>query len=377
MFISEVVRQLFPDQQPLRVLDLCAAPGGKSTALLSAISVESILICNEMIKPRYQILYENLLKWGYSNAIATNQEPKDFAALEHFFDIVLVDAPCSGEGLFRKDQDAVTQWSTQLVENCAIRQKKILEDAQKLVKPNGYLIYSTCTYNDKENMQNVSWLMRQFPFQSISLQLPLDWNIWERKEQNAIGYQFLPNQVEGEGFFVSCLQKANSSNNLSPLKNSTFKHLVPLDKKQLPLVAPWIQKIDLFHYLQTENNRIFAVPKSLHPDFSFVAQNIPRHAFTFEVGTIKGKDFIPSHALALSIHRNKVLPSVVVEKDDALRFLKKENFSTEEESEGWKLITYQGNGLGWIKKLQNRINNYLPKDWRIRMDLDLSKLDNG
>jgi 16S rRNA C967 or C1407 C5-methylase (RsmB/RsmF family) len=203
MFVGEVIRQLFPIQKPAKVLDLCAAPGGKTTDLLSCLPAQSLLVCNEVIRSRFQILKQNVIKWGQSNVILSNHDSKDFARLNGFFDVILVDAPCSGEGLFRKDPGASSEWSPNNVQLCTGRQKRILAKAADLLAPGGVLIFSTCTYNRKENEGNASWMMNTFGLEPISLDIPEAWNIVYRD----IGYQFYPHRIKGEGFYIAVMTK--------------------------------------------------------------------------------------------------------------------------------------------------------------------------
>ncbi|MCC6726047.1 MAG: RsmB/NOP family class I SAM-dependent RNA methyltransferase, partial [Saprospiraceae bacterium] len=203
MLLYEALRQTMGIGQPLRVLDLCAAPGGKSTLLLSAIGQDGFLLANEVIQSRIAPLKMNLEKWGHVNMAVSNHDPADFGQLEGFFDVVLVDAPCSGEGLFRKDDDASSHWSESNVEICASRQQRILAEAKGLVRQGGVLLYSTCTFNTLENERNVNWLLENGGFAEEKLDLPANWGISEEK----LGYQCYPHKVRGEGFFFACLRK--------------------------------------------------------------------------------------------------------------------------------------------------------------------------
>jgi len=199
MFVGQAVEQLFPEQQPLRVLDLCAAPGGKSTHLLSVLPPGSLLVANEVIRSRYQVLSQNLSKWGLANIIATNHDSSDFSKLEGFFDLILVDAPCSGEGLFRKDKRAIQEWSPEAVSLCAGRQKRILGNIVPALAPGGILLYSTCTYNRQENDENAEWLNNTFQLLPEPIETQPDWKV----EQRSQAYQFYPHRNKGEGFYLA------------------------------------------------------------------------------------------------------------------------------------------------------------------------------
>lgn len=364
MFVSEAVRQTVDMSKPLKALDLCAAPGGKSTLLASVLPENSLILCNEVIKPRYHVLRENLIKWGYPGTHAASHDSRDFANLEFFFDLVLVDAPCSGEGLFRKDKKAIAEWSPENVQRCAARQKRILADAVKTVRPGGTLIYCTCTYNDFENEQNAAWLAQEFDLEHVALNIPEDWGIVNKE----FGYQFYPHRVRGEGFYITCFKKIKGVD-FQQDKNLTFAKWKPLPKQLIPVFQKWLKTPDNFAFFQSEKGNIYAVLQSQLQDCQSIAKHLFKINLGLELGIIKGKDFVPSHALALSTSIAADLPEVDLDKDLALRFLKKENIQLEKIPEGWALAKYEGQNLGWIKGIGNRINNYLPKDWRIMMEL--------
>lgn len=369
MFLAQAIAQTSSLERPMKVLDLCAAPGGKSTLISSMLPPGSILLANEVINNRYQILQENLLKWGTDNWVTSNHDSKDFKNLKSYFDLVVVDAPCSGEGLFRKNPKAIQEWSPNHVQLCSGRQKRILADAAELVSPGGILIYSTCTYNDSENEDNVRWLMETFPFTKVNLTLQPDWGIVEK----AMGYQFYPHLVQGEGFYLSCLRKKDAENRSStPKKKKRNKpnRFVSLTKKQLPLISPWLENPTLFDFYTNDQGQVYAFPVVSTESILHLASLLPRLNPTLQIGTIKGRDFIPSPGLALSLNICKDIPFITLDKTNALLYLKRENFSLGEViPQGWFLIQYEGHNLGWAKGLKRRVNNYYPKQWRIRMEV--------
>ena len=364
MFIAEAATQLIDFQRDMTVLDLCAAPGGKSTLLASLLSEDSFLLANEVIKSRVDILKENIQKWGYPNVHVTNHDSEDFLPLEGFFDLVLVDAPCSGEGLFRKDPKAANEWSPDSVQACSKRQKRILANAAKLLKPDGILLYSTCTYNDFENKNNVEWLLKSNDFEQKRLKLNPDWGICEKE----LGYQFYPHKVRGEGFFLSVLQKKNGA--IDPLSMGKLR-AEKLPKKQVEAASKWLKSPDKFEFYVKANGQVFIILKNHVIRYALIDKVLQRKSSGVSIGEFKGNDFIPSHELALSIEISDGIPSVNLSKNEALRFLKKENIELQcDAPQGWVLAQYEGLNLGWMKVLKNRINNYLPKDFRIRMKLN-------
>lgn len=368
MSIGSILQTQLPINQPLKVLDLCAAPGGKSTLLLSELQDNSLLVANEVIKNRYQILQENLCKWGNRNVMISNYEPSNFKRLTGYFDLILVDAPCSGEGLFRKDPKAIAEWSPQAVQHCAMRQQSILSLAQQLLSPNGKLIYSTCTYNHQENIENALWLHKTFGLESLPINFPNDWNIEEQQLKNVYGYQFYPHRLKGEGFFVSLFQQPSYVEN-TPVKSLPFKHLKRLKPKETTAWQHYLQEAEKYTFFQTEKGTIFAFQVDLVESYQLLSSVLHKSTYGLEVGTLKGKALIPSHHLAVSKDVAKDLPTIQLDKQQALKYLKKETFELAQSTQGWHLVQFDGVNLGWIKGLEHRLNNYYPKEWKIRMEI--------
>lgn len=363
MLVGYALSQITDVSKPLNVLDLCAAPGGKTTHLISTLHPESVVVANEVIKGRVNVLKENIQKWGYPNVHVSNHDPEDFEALNGFFDVVLVDAPCSGEGLFRKDPAACNEWSLGSVNTCVSRQQRILTAAAELVKVDGILVYSTCTFNHKENQDNARWLMQHFQFEEIKLDLSPAWGVVEKEH----GYQCFPHHVRGEGFYLSVFRKKTGA--LFSHKSFDFKSFKKLPFALLPEIKNWLKDPERFCYFVKPNSDIIAVLESQTDEVKILDKTLFTKGLGFEIGLLKGKDFIPSHALALSTSLGTNTPVLEVSKEDALRFLKRETFEINAEK-GWVLIQYKGLGLGWIKNLGNRFNNYLPNEWRIRMAIE-------
>lgn len=207
MFVEQVLRRYVTT--PVKMLDLCAAPGGKSTHARSVLPEGSLLVANEVIRNRSQILAENLTKWGYADVVVTNNDPSDFSRIGSFFDVILTDVPCSGEGMFRKDPGAIEEWSPENVEICWQRQRRIITDIWPCLKPGGILIYSTCTYNTREDEENIAWIRQEFGAEPLPLAVPTEWNITGSLLAGADApvYRFLPHKTQGEGFFLAALRK--------------------------------------------------------------------------------------------------------------------------------------------------------------------------
>ncbi len=367
MFLEYAVKSCIDLSRPNKVLDLCAAPGGKSTLLNGLLSEDSLLVCNEVIKSRINPLKQNLAKWGYPNYLICNHECEDFENLKGYFDLVVVDAPCSGEGLFRKDKKAIKEWSIDNVQLCTSRQKRILKGAMDLVKPGGTLIYSTCTYNTSENESNIKWISSLDLFEGIQLNVNEDWKIEEQKFEGSYGYQFFPHKVKGEGFFISCFRKKQIG------ESAQFKKIKPfaksISKAELMIISPWIKNHEKYFFFKNDLEEIKAIPQELKYDVDILKTYIKRMSTGLNIGTIKKNGLIPHHDLALSLIVNNDIPNIELTKTEALLFLKKETFKPSTDQIGWHLVKYQNLNLGWVKVLKNRLNNYLPTSWRIRMDL--------
>ena len=215
MFVTHVLRavaddsSLFTLHSSLSVLDMCAAPGGKSTAMRSVLPEDCVLVSNEPIANRAQILLENITKWGYPNCIVTNSYPRDFRKSKARFDLILCDVPCSGEGMFRKDPATISEWSPQNVEKCWRLQREIVTDAWECLNPGGLLIYSTCTFNIKENEENIHWILENFDAEALDIPVDPSWNITGSllDDFTVPVYRFIPGITRGEGLFLCALRK--------------------------------------------------------------------------------------------------------------------------------------------------------------------------
>lgn len=364
MFVHEALRQTGHFSKPLKILDLCAAPGGKSTLLLDWMGADDLLVSNEVIRARTAPLRENLERWGSPSVAITSGEVEEFAALDAWFDIVLADAPCSGEGLFRKDPDAMQEWSLPHVEFCAARQKRILAAAVQALAPGGLLLFSTCTYNTQENDGNADWLAKNFDLQPLSLDIPDSWGIVSTAGG---GYQFFPHRLKGEGFFLSVFRKNEGD---TPKHNApnAFKNLKPLAKSLVPAASRWLSPSAHARFFQTPSGEVLALPAHLENDYLLLDKHLKTKWFGVNIGEFKGQDFVPSHALALSAWASPEWPSVSLSREQALLFLKKETFDPPADApKGWAIVRHEGLNLGWVKILPNRLNNYLPQERRIRM----------
>lgn len=361
MLLDFALRQFATEIHPRRVLDLCAAPGGKTTLLADFLEDDALLVANEVIRSRFRILQENVTRWGWPNIIVTNHDPADFTPLAGFFDVVVVDAPCSGEGLFRKDPNAVGEWSEENAALCAARQQRILDAVLPLIRPGGLLFYSTCTFNSDENDGTITSVLANGGWEVLPLAIPSVWGVMATEH----GIACWPHRVCGEGFYLSILRRKGKATLSSPLAVSSSS--IP----QSELAALWLADPERFTLVAgSAPATVAAVPATNTSDAATVRAALPRSFPLLTVGTIKGRVIVPAHELALSVACSTEAPSVEMTRADALRFLKKETLDLPSDTPvGWNRMQHGGVAIGWAKVMPGRMNNHLPTDWRIRQEI--------
>ena len=361
MFLEQVVRQYV--NEPVRALDLCAAPGGKSTHLHSLLPSGSMLVSNEPMPLRAQVLAENITKWGNPASVVTKNLPADFAGFRNFFDLIVVDAPCSGEGMFRKEPKAVEQWSISNVEMCAERQKEILNDIWPALRPGGLLVYSTCTFNSEENEQNVRWIAEELDAEPLALDIPADWNITGSLLSESLPvYRFIPGMTEGEGFFLAVLRKKGDSSLMQPRQ----PRLQQLQEKLKKEVMQWVENPEDFNFVMDKDVAL-ALPKQHTAAMLALQQKLNVLHCGLPLAAIKNNKMLPMHSLAMSTSlRNEAFAMVELELEQALAYLHHEALSLSSQPLGYLLLTYKNTPLGFVKNIGNRANNLYPAEWRIR-----------
>lgn len=364
MFLEQIIRKLVHPGTSIKVLDLCGAPGGKSTHLSSLIGQNSMLVANEVIRSRSGILVENITKWGSSNTFVTQNDPSAFSRLNGFFDMIFVDAPCSGEGMFR-DKEAVGEWSEENTAHCSERQKRILMDVWPALKTDGFLIYSTCTFNPGENEENVKWLLTKQEAESVRLDVSGFHEITEIDYQGITGYGFYPDKVMGEGFFISVIRKTAKQEAIMLKRKSSLA--LKLSREEQVIAEKWI------HFqsdrLIKNGNDIVLLAGSLD-DYFFLSRNLNIVKAGIKICTVKNKDYLPSHEFALSdIIRKDAFPHISLDLRQALLYLRRDHISMPDAQKGWLLVTYNDVILGLVNNIGTRVNNYYPVEWRIRMNL--------
>ena len=370
MFLEEAICQSVDVTKDLKVLDLCAAPGGKSTLIQSIISANSLLVSNEVIKTRTATLSENISKWGDANVIVTNNDPQDFKRLQNYFDVVVVDAPCSGSGLFRKDANAIKEWSQNNVTLCAQRQQRILADVVPALKEGGVLIYSTCSYSKEEDEAVADWLMQQFEMESIQLKIDTEWGIVETVSEKAhgFGYKFYPDKVKGEGFFIAVFKKQFSGtgeiNSNNEKKSKREKNDVVVSAKNIATLKPYLDNVGDFFFIK-QHEDVIAMPLALKDELPIIKSCLYIKKAGIKVGAIIRDTLIPAHELAISNIISKNFISIDIDLETALQYLRRHEIKPMSGLQGWALFSYRQLPLGWIKVIGHRINNYYPAAWRI------------
>nr|MBQ5604624.1 rRNA cytosine-C5-methyltransferase [Bacteroidales bacterium] len=366
--VQQTLRVMEAENRPLKVLDLCAAPGGKSTLLLDVLPEGSVLVANEIVHSRANILAENLTKWGYPHVIVTEAKPEDLCGT---YDLILTDVPCSGEGMFRKDDQAVEHWNLGNVEMCAARQREILQAVWPRLRPGGCLIYSTCTFNTAENEENIAWIASHLGADVLSVDTEKllgksfdDLGITPSLKGDLPSARFMFHRSRGEGLFMALLQKFSdheaAASRQAKLSVKTCKMPEPAQRM--------LQSSDDFVCVEVAG-RYHAMSAEVLSLYDGLAKSKVRmHQAGIALGEIKGKDFIPDAALALSLALKQDAVSLAsVDKERALSYLRREAIVLDANvPRGYAILQYEGQNLGWIKNLGNRANNLYPNEWRIR-----------
>lgn len=373
LFLSHILRQIIQADRDYTVLDMCAAPGGKTTQLLNSFSSDSLIVANELMKNRYSVLKQNIIKWSCPNILLSSSSPENFERLENYFDVVVVDAPCSGEGMFGKSVDAVQHWSPSLVRSCAVKQKAILASAHKTLKPGGLLIYSTCTYNQTENTDIVQSMITDYGYHCINnnIELPND-NIVDCK---GLGFQFFPHLVNGDGFFISVLQKDLGLENKfmdkrgkgGGLKNNASDWSI-MDKESYKVVESFLPKIAITDLLMDKEGNVRYFNGASQYEWVEIKKGLSFIEAGLLIGKIIRNQFVPEHPLALNPLISTFEPKWELSKKEVIEFLQKKQLENFPDAHGWHIVKHAHLGLGWAKLLGNRYNNYIPKEWRIRDD---------
>jgi len=392
MFVQRVLRQYVPCA--CRMLDLCAAPGGKSTLARAALPKGSLLVSNEIIRTRAQVLAENMVKWGHPDVVVTQNAPADFAPLTHFFDVILADVPCSGEGMFRKDAESVAEWSMGNVDVCWQRQRGIVADVWECLKPGGLFVYSTCTYNTWEDEENIRWMVRQLGAEPLPVPVDEAWGIkgdLTEGGQSLPVYRFLPSHVRGEGFFLAVMRKpvgdaveseqafwaesvaGNVEKDKKKQKNNKGKGKDAKGKEAKKVVPSyeqcrqWLAVPEIYEW-GVSDDTVSAIPLQWSGAVEQLKSELTVLHAGVAVASLKGRDWVPHHSLAMSLNLpSAVFPRVDVDYETAIAYLRHEAVVLDAAvPRGYVLLAYRNVPIGFVKNVGNRANNLYPAEWRIR-----------
>ncbi|MCH2214662.1 MAG: hypothetical protein MK086_05775 [Flavobacteriales bacterium] len=352
MFLSRVIQSMKRPNGPIAVLDLCAAPGGKSTLLRSILEDGDFLLSNEIVPKRASILFENIQKWGHEHTAISNYSPAQLGESSGVFDLILADVPCSGEGLFRKQTSAIDQWSLKNVQTCVVRQRDILDDIWPSLKEGGILIYSTCTYNLSENEENLIWLKRKYDIEFLEIPLHPNETIIQAFSEEVKGYRFLPHITKGEGFFISAIRKLGSSKKMKSKKTH-------LKQGRIPNVTD--------RTVLNTKNEVFLLSDFGHQVLSGLDNHSKVFSPGYRIGEMKREKFIPDHGWFLWRKQSETR-KVVLSYHQSISFLKCHDANGNFSGRGKVMVEFDGFNLGHGKEEKARVVSKYPKNYRIRME---------
>lgn len=364
--VAQLVAEIF-DNRPLRYLDACAAPGGKSIAAAEALPDGSILVSNEYDRHRAAVMAENVAKYGMAAVAVAHGDTSRIARLGEVFDIVAVDAPCSGEGMMRKEPEAIAQWSPGLVADCAALQRKILADCWQALAPGGVIIYSTCTFNRTEDEENLGYIINELGGEGIELSLKDYPGVAGGFDASAPCYRFMPGLVRGEGLFIAAVRKPAG-------RRADFK-VKPVKQPKAPDAEKFMRQVlvnaDNFVLRQAKSGAFYAVPSSDCAFFDYLAERLQLISCGISLCNVKGRDLAPAWQLAFNEQfAASSMPSIPLGREAALRYLHGESLASVPDGlpKGFATVTYDGEPLGFVKNIGRRANNLYPDALRLRLD---------
>ena len=366
---SQFVGYLLKDEEltNARVLDMCAAPGGKTTIYSTLVGRGGLVVANDINRGRTLALADNVQRWGLGNVVVTCNEPSHIGAFREWFDVVAVDAPCSGEGMFRKMHEARSEWSPSAPEQCAVRQREIVAEAWRTLRRGGVLIYSTCTFNPTEDEGVVEWMMQEYGDEMEAMarvDVEESWGIARKDIGSFQCFHFYPHKARGEGFFAAVVRKSEGVVRRDTPK-ARKKIFTPLSKADVQEVASWVDDAQSMAFRQV-GDMIYGYDSRVVDDVIALSESLSVVYSGVAMGQIFKKKLKPEHSLALFVGLNDdVVPRVEVSEEDALTYLRRQDISAAQFEEGINLVCCRGVAIGFVKRIGARCNNMYPKDLRI------------
>lgn len=352
----------------LRVLDMCAAPGGKSTHYATLVGERGLVVANEINRSRAAVLADNARKWGLGNMVVTCNDSARVADFEEWFDVVAVDAPCSGEGMFRKSDEACEQWSEANVAMCAERQWEILQNAFRSLKPGGVLLYSTCTFNRTEDEDVVGRACEEYGDELLAVDnIPIgdDWGVVTGREGVFQTFRFFPHRLTGEGMFMAVARKAGLATSRRRMPKARRKVMEAVDKRTAQELSRWVKESEQMRFFAA-GDTLYGCRKEHYDEVEALAGTLAVIYSGVAMGQVfKGK-LKPDGALALYAGVNHdAVACCEVDEQEALKFLRKQDMDAAQFSEGVNMVLYGGRPLGFVKRVGARVNNMYPNSLRI------------
>lgn len=351
-----------------RVLDMCAAPGGKSTHYATLVGERGLVVANEINRSRAAVLADNARKWGLGNMVVTCNDSARVADFEEWFDVVAVDAPCSGEGMFRKSDEACEQWSEANVAMCAERQWEILQNAFRSLKPGGVLLYSTCTFNRTEDEDVVGRACEEYGDELLAVDdIPIgdDWGVVTGREGVFQTFRFFPHRLTGEGMFMAVARKAGLATSRRRMPKARRKVMEAVDKRTAQELSRWVKESEQMRFFAA-GDTLYGCRKEHYDEVEALAGTLAVIYSGVAMGQVfKGK-LKPDGALALYAGVNHdAVACCEVDEQEALKFLRKQDMDAAQFSEGVNMVLYGGRPLGFVKRVGARVNNMYPNSLRI------------
>ena len=358
------------EQRPLKVLDLCASPGGKSGQIAARISKDSVLFSNEIISSRAGILNSNIERLGFKNVIVLNEKPENLLVFENYFDYVFVDAPCSGEGMFRKNPETINEWSQENVLMCANRQKEILEVAQRLVAAGGKLVYSTCTYSQEEDEDIVEWMLENFNYKLVDVPETVKGSTFAsvaNVENAEFARKVLPFAGKGEGQFIAVFKNLDDDRENKLYTKKHFRAVNEIGRTWRNLVDAFLEENTSFKITRRPlvvSNNVYLIPENMEVKVQTALDELKFVNLGVKMGTIEKERFEPNHNFFMSyfeVFKNKI----ELDDEQIKKYLHGEELTVNINAKGYGVVTKNGYPLGGVKIVGGRLKNLYPKGLRV------------